>query len=140
MTAGMAGGQKKFSKGVRRFGIPSIAFIGSLTDGLDWRDFTFFLLIIPLCIGYGENSVLMGWLGSEYLVRAIYALLLSLPFFFFGLRRGLFASVLLIAAFQIHAGSLGNIDFFGDILLEDIIRYFTLGILIAYNIFVSRKS
>ncbi len=130
---GAYGGQK--NKGTRRFGIPGLAFILSLFDGFQWKDLVFLLLIFPLCMGYGENSILMGFLGVEWLVRLVYALLLSLPFFLFSWRRGLIASVLLIGAFQIHAGSLGHISWFGDLLIEDIVRYSVLGSLIAFNIF-----
>ena len=131
--AGMYGGQK--NKGTRRFGIPGIAFITALFSGLKWRSLAFLLLIPILVMGYGENSILMGFLGVEWLVRLVYALLLSLPFFLFSWRRGLIASVLLIGAFQIHAGSLGHISWFGDLLIEDIVRYSVLGSLIAFNIF-----
>lgn len=133
IAAGMKGGQG--NKGLRRFGIPGISFLASLTDGFQWRDLTFFLFIPLLIMGYGENSFLMGWLGSDSLVRVVYGLLLALPFFFFGWLRGAFAAVFMALAFSLRAGSLGNISWFGDILIEDIARYGVMGILVVYNIF-----
>ena len=100
----------------------------------------FLLLIIPLCMGYGENSWLMNVLHIEFLVRFVYALFLSIPFAFFGFRRWVVAAIALITAFQIHAGSLGHISWFGDILIEDILRYGTLGVLISFNIFLNKET
>ena len=77
----------------------------------------------------------MGWIGSDGLVRVVYGLMLSIPFFFFGWKRGLVAAIALIGVFQVRAGSLGNISWFGDLLIEDIFRYATLGGLISFNIF-----
>ena len=132
MFMGMFGGQKE--KSVRRFGIPSLAFV------MDWKRGWPFLLLIPvLVMGYGENSILMKWIGIEFIVRIIYATLLSVPFIFFGLWRFLFAVVLLSIAFLIHAGSIGYISWFGDILIEDIIRYGVLGALISFNLFFNSK-
>jgi hypothetical protein len=59
--------------------------------------------------------------------------MLSLPFYFYGWRRGLFASVALISAFQVMAGSLGKIGPF-DILIEDLLRYGVLAGLVGFNI------
>lgn len=128
MFSGMFGGQK--SKAVRRFGIPTIGM------AFNWKKgWPLLFLIAPLSIGYGENSWLMDKIGSEFMVRLAYAFLLSLPFLFYGMRRWIFASVALVIAFQIHAGSIGHIEWFGDVLLEDVLRYGTLGVLIAYNLF-----
>jgi len=141
MFLGMAGGQGKTGgKAPRRFGIPGMAFLASLGDGFQWRDLVFLLLIPVLVMGYGTNSILMAWLGVEWLVRLVYALLLSVPFFLFGWRRGVFAAVLLAIAFQVQAGSLGHVSWFGDILIEDIVRYGILGVLIAFNLFVKKDS
>ncbi len=133
---GMFGGQKE--KGVRRFGIPGLSTLIALSDGFQWRDLAFLLLIPTLVTGYGENSILMGWAGSDGLVRVVYALMLSIPFFFFGLKRGLIAIIALVCAFQIRAGSLGNISWFGDLLIEDVFRYLTLGGLISFSLFKRR--
>lgn len=132
VLAGMVGGQK--NKSVRRFGLPGLAFLTAWRfDGLQWRDAAFLLIAPVLVMGYGENSHLMGWIGVEWAVRAIYAFLLAIPFVFFGWRRWLCACVLLIVAFQVQAGSLGKIGPY-DILIEDIVRYGVLTGLVAFNI------
>ena len=130
--AGMYGGQK--NKSVRRIGIPGFATLSALTDGFDWKDLSFLLLIPLLSMGYGVDSFLTQIFGSDSLVRLVYALLLSLPFYFHGIKRGAVASVSLAVAFQIRAGSLGSVGGF-DILIEDIARYSVLGLLIAFNMF-----
>lgn len=138
MILGMAGGQGKIGgKATRRYGIPGLAFIGSLGDGFQWRDLAFLLLIPVLVMGYGENSKLMAMFGSDTIVRVVYALLLSIPFFIQSLKRGAVAGILLVIAFQVRAGSLGSVSWFGDFLIEDIVRYGTLGVLVAWNIFFS---
>ena len=134
--AGMFGGQGrigniKTGKGIRRFGIP---FLSVLTGWSDWGwQSLFYLLFIPtLVCGYGVNSWLMGICGIEWVVRFVYAILLSLPFYGFSWKRGLIASFLLIIAFAVRAGSAGQV--WGmDILIEDICRYGTLGILVVLN-------
>ena len=129
MIAGMYGGQK--NKGVRRFGIAGLAVAMDFKRG--WP----MLFLIPVLImGYGEKSILMGWIGNEILVRVAYAILLGLPFMFYGFKRGFVAVGALVIAFQVQAGSLGYISWFGDILVEDICRYGTLGVLIAFNLFL----
>src|SRR3990167_7846189 len=129
---GLWGGQR--NKGVRRFGIPGLAFTASLKN-FSIKNLSFLLLIHVLTMGYGENSWLTGVThGTEWLTRFIYGGLLSIPFLFWGIKRFLFAFIFLVAAFQIHAGSLGHIGTF-DILVEDFLRYSTLSILISYTIF-----
>jgi len=137
VIAGMAGGQGKLGgKAPRRFGIPAIALFTGWSFGWSWKYLAFLLLIPVLCLGYGVDSQLGAWLGhNEFLIRLVYASLLSLPFYIFGWIRGVVGSVLLVAAFQIHAGSLGHISWFGDVLIEDIIRFCTLAALIIFNIF-----
>lgn len=128
--AGMFGGQKQ--KGVRRFGIAGLAVV------MDWKRGWPFLFLIPvLVMGYGENSWLMGYISIEWAVRMAYAFLLSIPFIFFGPKRWGFAFLALLIAFQIEAGSAGYVSWFGDILIEDFIRYGTLGALMAFNMFFS---
>ena len=134
---GMFGGQKE--KSVRRFGIPGFAFLASLTSNFTMRDFGLLLLIPFLCSGYGVNSLLMEWFNLDWLVRIVFAIGLSLPFLFYGIKRWLIALVGLTLAFQVRAGSLGTIGDF-DILIEDIVRYTTLGILISYNIYFSKED
>lgn len=126
---GMFGGQRE--KGARRFGIPSLAVV------LDYkRNWPFVLLAPVLILGYGEKSVLMGLIHNEVLVRLSYSTLLSLPTLFFGVRRWIVSAILLGIVFQVHAGSVGYVSWFGDILVEDIVRYSTLGCIIAYNMIV----
>lgn len=136
LISGLWGGQK--NKGVRRFGVPLIAVGASQHDGFQWRDLAFLLLIPVLCLGYGENSHLMQLLGNDTLVRGVYALLLSLPFYFYGFVRGMVASCSLILAFQVRAGSLGTFAGY-DILLEDIFRYVVLASLVIFNITMSPR-
>lgn len=128
MLMGMFGGQKE--KGIRRFGI------AGLSVAMDWkRGWPMIFLIPVLVMGYGDKSILMKYIGIEWLVRVVYALLLSLPFMLYSIKRSAMAFVLLTGAFLIHAPSIGYISWFGDILLEDIIRYGTLGVLISFNLF-----
>ena len=130
VISGMVGGQK--SKPVRRFGIPSIAIWTAWSKGRGWRCLAFLLLIPTLCMGYGVDSVLGAVVGhTEWLIRLVYALLLSIPFYFFGKWRGILASVSLSIAFAIRAGSLGSIGGF-DLLIEDLIRYGVLGLLVIF--------
>lgn len=126
---GMYGGQK--DKNARRYGISTLGAV------IGWKRGLPLLLLIPvLVLGYGPNSWIGGFVGgNEVLIRLLYGFLLSLPFYFYGLRRGLVASVSLVLVFQVHAGSLGHIAWFGDFLIEDIVRYLTLGILMAFNLF-----
>lgn len=133
MIAGMFGGQKE--KGARRFGIAGFSV------AMNWKRGWPLLFLIPVLIsGYGEKSILMKFIQIELLVRVAYALLLSLPFYFYGLWRGVIASIALIVAFQIHGGSLGHAEWFGDFLVEDMIRYGVLGILIAFNLFFYKEK
>jgi hypothetical protein len=126
--AGMVGGQKE--KGVRRFGIPGATVLMGGFKGLP------FLLLIPtLVLGYGQSSWLISKLHFDWLVRIAVGTLLSVPFLFYGIKRWIVSLLLLVGAFSIHAGSLGYIGWFGDILIEDILRYGILGILISWCLF-----
>lgn len=130
MFLGMFGGQK--NKGARRFGISGLSIP---LGGFKRRAWPLVLLIPVLVIGYGENSWLYKVFGSDTLVRVGYASMLSFVFLFYGFRRFVVAWVLLVGAFQVRAGSLGHIGWFGDILIEDTVRYGVLGVLIAFNLF-----
>jgi hypothetical protein len=138
MIAGMYGGQK--NKGARRFGIPFMAFFIALTEKFKQKAFIFLLFIPILIMGYGQNSFLYKVFSSDFIVRIVYGALLSIPFIFFSVKRWLFALITLAIAYSIKEGSLGYITWFGDILIEDIIRYGTLGLLFCYNIFVPLKK
>ena len=136
---GMFGGQKE--KGARRFGLPAIATSFAIGwNGFQWKDLAYLLFIPVLCMGYGVDSVI-GAMGFhiEWLIRVVYALLLSIPFIFSGLTRWVISAIILILAFQVRAGSLGNIPWFGDILIEDICRYGALATLVLLNTMIRRK-
>lgn len=135
MLLGMFGGQRE--KGARRFGIFGLVLT---IDSFNKRTWPLILIVPILALGYGENSFLYEKLNSDLLVRFVYAVLLSLPFLFYGLRRWICACLLLVVAFQVHAGSLGYLSWFGDILVEDILRYGVLGTLISFNIFIAKQN
>lgn len=132
---GLMGGQGRIGgKAPRRFGIPVfILAMGNFSK----KTLPFLLLMPILAIGYGESSWISSYFSNqEWIVRLAYAFLLSLPFLFYGIKRWLWAVVTLVAAFQVRAGSLGHVGFWGDILAEDLCRYLILGILVSYNLFV----
>lgn len=137
VALGMLGGQK--NKAARRFGIPGLAFLFALLQGLGWRSCALLLFIPTLAMGYGQNSFLFGFLHHEALVRIAYAFCLAIPFLIFGLVRFMIALPCLIAAFSIHAGSLGKIGGF-DFLIEDMIRYGILAVLVFVLMIVWRKK
>ena len=132
---GMIGGQKE--KGARRFGIAGLALLMTIGEW-SWRNIALVGLIPTLCMGYGVNSWLMGKIGLEWLVRAVYSTLLSLPFIAYGWRRWLIALVALQVAFAIRAGGFYIEWLQCDFLYEDVARYGTLALLISYNIFRRR--
>jgi hypothetical protein len=134
--AGMYGGQK--NKAVRRFGLPVIATGFAMSIRFRWRYLAFLLFIPVLICGYGEKSILGAIVGyNEVLIRIIYAVFLSIPFYFLGLIRGCIASVALIIAFAIRAGSLWTFGTF-DVLIEDICRYGTLMALVIVNVLTDK--
>lgn len=139
---GLAGGQGKTGgKAPRRFGIPALAMLSSVWAGFNKKDLALLLLLPILLIGYGVDSFLFNFLGqNEILTRLCKGFLLSLPFFVYGFKRWIISAIALVIAFQVQAGSLGHISWFGDILIEDICRYGVLGGLIAFNIFFRRKE
>jgi hypothetical protein len=139
---GMAGGQGKIGgKNTRRFGLPIVAWLTAFKfNGFKWQDLALFLLIPVLCMGYGVDSQLGAAVGHvEWLIRAVYAFLLSLPFLAYGWVKWGISAVLLVVAFQIQAGSLGYAPWFGDFLIEDIIRYGTLAVVILGNVLIRKK-
>jgi len=123
---GMMGGQGKIGgKSTRRFGMPALATaFATWWDGFQLKDLSFLLCIPILSLGYGEHSIFYQWFWqSDTIVRIVYAILLSLPFLFYGLLRWGITVIAFIIAFQIHLGSAGDVSWFGDILIDDIIRY-----------------
>ena len=127
---GMWGGQR--NKAVRRAGVPILALTAG---GFSRRAWPLALLMPLLSIGYGESSWLALYLHQGWLVRGVYACMLSGPFLFYGIKRWGISALLLGIVFQVHAGNLGHIGWFGDILVEDILRYGVLGGLAAFNLF-----
>jgi len=134
MVLGMVGGQSfKFA---RRYGIPTFALtIKSFgqTKSKKRKTWLLFLLLISplLSLGYGENSKLMKWIGSDWLVRIVYGFLLGLPFLVWNIW---YAPIVLACAWSVRAGSLGTFKIGKksyDILVEDMVRYFSLGVIIS---------
>lgn len=143
MGMGMVGGQ--WEKGVRRYGVPCLAmvkeFIEMFNKDKDKKNkakFLIFGLMIPvLSMGYGVNSFYKKIFKKEWLIRLAYAITLSIPFCAYLALTGasgfkyIVCAGALIGAWQVRAGSLGRIGSF-DILIEDIVRYFTVGRLITW--------
>lgn len=142
MVGGMTGGQGKTGgKAPRRFGVPVIASVWALSQRIGWRSLAFLLWIPILSMGYGVDSQLGAILGHcEWLIRVVYAILVSLPFIVFLLWRWVVSAVLLIIAYAVRAGSIGNVPWFGDFLVEDIIRFSTLGGLVLFHGITYKRS
>lgn len=139
---GMMGGQGKIGgKTTRRIALPSVATIFAWFSGLGWKALVFLLWIPLLSMGYGVDSHIgAACFHIEWLIRLVYAVLLSLPFIVFSLTRWIICAILLVIAFQVEAGSLGYTSWFGDFLIEDICRYLTLGVLLVVNCLTYRKN
>ena len=139
---GMAGGQGKIGgKSLRRFGIPILATGYALSVQWRWKYLVFLLYIPLLSMGYGVDSQIGALCGHiEWLIRLVYAMLLSLPLLIFWFWRWVVSTILLIIAFQIQAGSLGNVGWFGDFLIEDIVRYGVLMLVIVLNVLINKQE
>lgn len=139
---GMQGGQGKIGgKTTRRVGLPFVASAYAGLAGLGWKALVFLLWIPLLSMGYGVDSHIGALcFHIEWLIRLVYAILLSLPFLVFSLARWIICAILLVIAFQMEAGSLGYTSWFGDFLIEDICRFFTLGVLLVVNCLTYRKN
>jgi hypothetical protein len=108
VLAGMRGGQK--DKVWRRVGFPVIAVSAGWSFGWSWKYLAFLLFIPILSMGYGVDSIMWAWcFHIEWIIRLVYALLLSLPFYIFCLWRGVVASVMLIAACSLSGQGLWGI-------------------------------
>ena len=143
----MVGGQ--IAKGARRFGVPGIVVMFALWQSFRkvrtvdkkaaWTYLVFLLFMPILAMGYGINSVYMKVFKQEWLVRAMYALTLSLPFLLYMVltREPLWqwgvAAVVLVGAFAVRADKLGTIGKF-DFLIEDIVRGMSFGGLLVWMI------
>jgi hypothetical protein len=133
--AGMYGGQK--SKWVRRYLIPTIASIYTALKKKKkkWKATLFLPLIAILSMGYGEGSTIRTFIKkfvdepwADRLTRISIGLLLSIPFvLFFGKW---YASIVLPIAFSVRAGGIKLTEDY-DFLIEDAIRYGSLGILVV---------
>lgn len=136
LWGGMSGGQgKQGGKAPRRFIAPAIATGFAFSFRFRWK-YLMFLLWIPIfSLGYGVDSHLGSWLGhTEWLIRAVYASLVAVPFAVFGLWRAIAAWLALVTAFAVRAGSMGFIGGFGDILIEDICRYGVWALCVILNV------
>jgi hypothetical protein len=138
LWGGMSGGQgQQGGKAPRRFFAPLVAVGFGASIKWRWKYLFFLLWIVIFSIGYGPNSVLHV-LQIEWLMRLAYALMVSLPFLVFGYLRWVISAVLLVIAFAIRAGSLGDIAGFGQVLIEDLWRYGTWGLLVILNVLFDR--
>ena len=138
---GMMGGQGKIGgKSTRRFGLPAVIQGYCFSIGWSWKYLAFLFFIPILSMGYGVDSQIGALCGHvEWLIRLVYAILLSIPFAIFGLLRWVSSAILLAIAFQVQAGSIGQLAWFGDVLIEDIIRYGTLMALVIFNVAFRKK-
>ena len=140
----LVGGQ--LEKGARRFGVPGLALVAGLWE--KWKEapkkrmkLLVFVILIPiLSMGYGVNSWLMGIFKKDWIVRFVYGIMLSVPLGIYTtltpqntMIHYFIITGLLVAAFQLRAGSLGKIGKY-DILVEDIVRSLTLGYSITWLI------
>ena len=136
IAMGMIGGQR--FKGVRRFGIPGLATSFAIARDIKgkkarWRLYFLSLLSLVLSMGYGVNSWLMEVFKKDWIVRVVYGLILSIPFYAANVVIGAVASVGLAGAWSIRAGSFKVYKDY-DFLIEDFIRYAVLGSLICYSL------
>lgn len=143
MLLWLIGGQ--VAKGARRFGVPGITMIVGLWTALGdkskkprekWGVLALVLLIPVLCLGYGVDSVFTKIFKKEWIVRLIYAIVLSIPVGVYAVIaqetwKMLFVVPALVGAFQIRAGKLFSIGKF-DVLIEDIARSLTLGVSLVW--------
>lgn len=129
------GGQ--ISKLFRPIGIPlSLAIVYAI-----WHNHPFsyiwpsLIYAIVLNLGYGENSKLYKWLGSEQMVRIVYGCLLGLPVVITSALTmnwlALLGFPLIVAACCIRLGSWGKIGRF-DILPVDILRGLAIGLAMSF--------
>ena len=138
---GMQGGQ--WIKGVRRFGIPGIAvtYLGAMDikdKKIRWRAYGLALLSFVLAMGYGENSFYMKIFKKDWLVRIMYGLTLSIPFWIADFTIGLYATLALPLAWSIRSEWLTKIGLHTfkvykqfEFIWVDLIRYTTVGVLVA---------
>jgi len=144
MILWLIGGQ--VAKWARRYCVPTFAILAGLVRYL--RDpkrnehASKILVLIPLIgilsMGYGINSRLGKYLKKEWLIRLIYAIMISIPLWIYAfitptvpLLNMVYVTAGLAGAFQIHAGKLGTVGTF-DILIEDLVRSFVFGVSLTW--------
>ena len=117
---GMLGGQKfKLS---RRAGIPLAGIAFAKKDKKN--SYLLGLLFIVLSMGYGVDSKLGKWLGHrDWLIRWVYGLLVGLIVALAGFVYGI---ILMPIAFLFRSNFSLKVGKY-DLILEDFIRYLTLG-------------
>jgi hypothetical protein len=153
----MIGGQ--INKATRRFGVPSIALTAMLYRTMkgqkgrgekEWAKTLVILLAIPvLSMGYGINSVIGKTFKKEWIIRTMYAIILSIPLELYALLtlnnqahltlKCTFILIALILAFQVRDTWLGKLRHkltIGkfNLLFEDIVRSLTFGYSIVWLI------
>ena len=118
---GMMGGQ--FLKPLRRYGIPIAAILASIKRR-EKRKYWLISLMVVLSMGYGVDSKLGKLLGGrDWLVRWVYGLLVGGVVALAGFVYGI---ILMPIAFLFRCNfsfKIGKYDF----IMEDFIRYSTLG-------------
>jgi hypothetical protein len=127
-------------KGLRRYAIPLLAtlYVAFLKDRKKrWLAGLMLIFSGILSLGYGENSHIRKFVGgSDFWTRIVMSLLIaSVPITYGLISHGfsIFQPMIVlvnIAAWQVHAGSLGRIGKY-DILIEDICRSTALGVSIV---------
>jgi len=139
MILWLIGGQT--AKWVRRYCVPTFTILAGLVRYL--RDpkrnehASKVLVLIPLIgilsMGYGINSKLRKMFKKDWLVRLIYAIIIAVPLWIYAMImptvpiiKPLIIMIALCSAFQIRAGKLFTVGKF-DILIEDLVRSFVLG-------------
>lgn len=128
---GMIGGQ--INKAVRRYGIATVSVFYGLYKKTKEKKYLLFLLFAPiLSSGYGENSLLMKIFRRDWIVRIVYAFILSAPLMAYDPKHLILYPICLAGAFSVRAGGFKIYKY--DFLYEDFIRYLTIGLLVQYAI------
>lgn len=118
---GCIGGQN--IKAIRRYGITLMAIAIGIRRKKKFLSLVLTWIGLILSSGYGEDSLLVKIFKKDWIVRIVYGTLLAIPFLFFHIYSAL---ILLPVAFSFRSSR--HFNFLKmDWLLEDIIRYSTLG-------------
>jgi len=140
LLGGMAGGQGKLGgKAPRRFFAPLVALGFGASIKFRWKYLVFLSWIVIFSMGYGVDSdIFRICMSNETLTRIVYAVLVATPFFVFGWFKALLSMAAIVIAFQVRAGSIGNIGWFGDLLIEDMARYGVWAICVIVNVLTDK--